>query len=509
VTSRLSLSLSVLLLATAGCASSYRQLDGPLHLYEQGDLEGAADLLMSEQYDDDRDGDRHGVLWLLETGKVLHDVGRFEESEEAFERANGRIRVKDQSPSISISEELTSLLTTQQMREFHARHWQKILLETYRSMNQLALGDLSEALVFARRSYARQADAVFEHGEEIEKRDEGTAERDVDQDEVLSQGEVQGLLAPIQTRITPAYADYANPFTSYLAAILQWADDDRTRASVDLRKTLGMVPDNEYVQRLVVELEDAQPLASPTGRVYVIFENGMAPERVETGIGIVTRNGYSSIRLPTLSYHDSPVAALEIHGAAGEPSLRTAELADVDAMVSVDFADELPGIIIRTVLSIVTKEVATKQMRDKDQGWGFAIGTLWKALTEGADLRTWRSVGSRFEIAHFDRPADGIITLNLIDRNGGTHLPAELQLPRTTLTFLLCRSVNLASLRYHIVPAGDELPDAAPPEPGPEAAPAAEPEESPVEVPHADASGTVSPPEAVTADAATEEEQQP
>ncbi len=457
---------AALALPAAGCASSYRQLDGVMQRYHSGDLDAAADYICSPEFDDDRDGSRHGVLWLLETGKILHDVGRFEESEAAFAQADERIRMQDQQADLSLSEEVAGILTTQQSRPFRARHWQKILLESYRALNQMALGDMDEALVMARRSYARQADAVFENGAEIEKRAAGAEEEGVDESEVMAQDEVQGLLAPIRSRITPAYADYANPFTSYLAAILQWADGDRTRAIVDLRKAQGMVPDNAYVSALVTELDGGLPLDAPEGRVYVIFENGMAPERIETGIFIITTNGYSSIRLPTLYYNPTPVLALEVSDASSGLNLSTAPLADVDAMVSVDFADELPGIVVRTVLSIVTKEVVTKQIRDSDQDLGFLIGSIWKAATEGADLRTWRTVGSRFEVAHFDRPADGRVHLNLLDGNGGRHLDSVVELPDTTLSFLFVRSVNLASLRVHVVEAGRPLPRAvAPPRP--------------------------------------------
>lgn len=487
--------LAVLALAlSAGCASSYRQLDGALGFYRQGDMEGAADWIQSPDFDDDRDDSKHGVLWLLETGKILHDVGRFEESEAAFVQADARIRTQDQRASMSVTEEVAGLLTTQQARTFRARHWQKILLESYRALNQLALGDLDEALVMARRSYARQADAVFDKGKEIEKREEAGGK--VDEEALMGQDQVQDLLGPVQSRITPAYADYANPFTSYLAAILQWADGDETRAIVDLQKTQGMVPDNAFVEALVTELQAGHPLATASGRVYVIFENGLAPDRIETGIAIITPNGYSSIKLPMLVYNETPVEALEMSGGAGEINLRTAPLADVDAIVSVDFADELPGIIVRTVLSIVTKEVTTKQLRDNNQDIGFLVGTFWKAMTEGADLRTWRTVGSRFEIAHFDRPADGRVRLNLLDRNGGRHLSADIELPETTLCFLLCRSVNLAGLRTHTIAAGDPLPEPA------DELPATEP----LEERAADPTNTPEPSAEPAADAAQEEE---
>jgi len=482
----------------AGCAGSYRQLDGTVELYRQGDLEAAADWIQSPEFDDEREGDRHGVLWLLETGKIMHDVGRFGESETAFEQADARIRTQEQGASMSLSEEVAGILTTQQSRTYRARHWQKILLESYRALNQLALGNLDEALVMARRSYARQADAVFDKGKEIEKREEGTKEKKVNEEELMDQDSVQELLAPVQSRITPAYANYANPFTSYLAALLQWADGDQTRAIVDMQKTQGMVPDNEFVAALVTELEGGHPLATPEGRVYVIFENGLAPERIETGIAIVTPNGYSSIRLPMLQYIDTPVVALELSDAAGDLNLRTAHLADVDAMVSVDFSDELPGIVVRTVLSIVTKEVATKQMRDSNRDLGFLVGTLWKAMTEGADLRTWRTVGSRFEVAHFDRPAGGMVRLNLLDKHGGRHLSAEIELPETTLCFLLCRSVNLASLRTHTIQAGDPLPSVRI-----EAAPT----ETPAEEPPADPTDNPESSDEPAAEAATAEKQ--
>jgi len=426
--------------------------------YRAGQVDVAADLISSGRYERQLAGARDGVIWLLEQGKILQDAGRFAASDAAFARADERMRAFDLQAEISVTGEIGGVLTTQELRSYRGRGWEKILLETYRALNQLALGELEQALVFCRRAFVRQAEAVEAHGREIERSRSAARDNGIDPGEVMGQAEVRAQLAAVETRVNPAYADYANPLASWLVALLAWIDGDATGAAVDMRKAAAMAPENGYVAELLDEIERGEPPGGESGRVYVVLENGLAPMRVEEGIGIITRNGYSALVLPALVFHPPQAAALSLGGEGGRE--RTVLLADVSAIVATDFKGQFPGIVLRTLASVVLKEVATKQVREEHEGLGFVLGSIWKAATSGADIRTWQTPGAEFQVAHCARPPDGLLVVSLIDSWGGRHLRREVALPPAPVVLVLARSVGLTSLEIHVIPIGPVTPEA-------------------------------------------------
>ena len=436
-------------LLAAGCSST-RDLEQVLDPYRAGQVERAADLISSEEFEERRSSARDGVIWLLEQGKVLQDAGRFEASERAFARADRRMRAFDHEAEISVSDEAAGLMAGAQQRAYRGRGWEKILLEVYRSLNALALGDLEEALVFSRRAFVRQGEAVAAGSDEIRAARRAARAQGVDPRAILGQERVQALDERVATRVTPAYADYANPMASFLAALLAWIDGDESGALVDLRKAAAMVPDHPTLEPLLAELEARAPASGADARVVVILEAGLAPVIAEDSVTVYSRNGWSRLALPILSFHEREIAALSVESPGA--SVRTVALADVDAIVSADFQRRLPGIVLRAVTAAILKEVATTKLRHERGDWGAVLGSVWKIATASVDTRTWRTVGAQFQIAHLERPAAGILTLAALDRNGGRHLVHEVELPESPVVILLVRCPNLLSLQSHALP---------------------------------------------------------
>lgn len=434
-----------------GCAGAAR-LDPILADYGQGRIGAAADAISSPRLDGAREGRRDGILYLLEQGKILQDAGRFEESERALEQATARMQAFADSPDVSLTGELGQLLTTPAARAYRGAPWERILAETYRALNQLALGDLSEALVHCRRAYVQQVDALARHERELESaRREGRG-KGVDVDGVLASPEMQREYERVATRVTPAYADWANPFATWLTGLLLWIDGDRTNAAVDLRKAAAMSPRNAVVEGMLEALERGEGPGSDAGRVYVIFEGGLAPVREQVGIVVLTpAAGLSTLTLPTLRYVQQGVAGLALLGADGGVLARTQELADVESIVSADFQSRLAGIVTRELLSIVAKEVGTAQLRNQTGDLGLVLGSLWKLGTAQADTRTWRSAPATVAIAAFERPADGRLRLLTLDPGGGRHLATDIEIPSAPITLVLARAPSLRGLAAHVI----------------------------------------------------------
>ena len=88
----------------------------------------------------------------------------------------------------------------------------------------------------------------------------------------------------------------------------------------------------------------------------------------------------------------------------------TGLLADMDSIIGLDFKNEMPGVITKTIASTVTKAVAAYAINNaanqqSDLGGLFAqIGTaIYQAAVNIADERTWTTLPKEFQVCRFPR----------------------------------------------------------------------------------------------------------
>jgi hypothetical protein len=453
--------LAPLTLAAAGCVSHRAEVSTLVSTYETGGFEAAAAQLETKGFRDGLESDTNGVRFQLEAGKVLQDAGRFEESFAMFERASAGLERWDLEADVSLSEEALATVWTQTSRPYRGTAHDRILLEVYQTFNALALGDLDEALVRVRRAYRRQAEAVARNGEEIASRQQSDS---AVAQEALQQPAYLALEAETRTLATEAYADFVNPVATFLQAVLLREEGSNPSALVELRKLIGIAPRNTYLPPLLEEFEASE--APVPGRYYVLFENGMAPERIEVALTFPTPNGWTRVALPKLQTHPTQVSALVVTAPATGEALVTEQLASVDSIVATDFAARLPGIVFRTMLSVAAKEGLSYAARSNDDtGLAWLATDLYRLLTSDADLRTWRTLGAEFQLAWGEAPRDGVLELAL-RTTAGEAGAVRVALPPARTTLVLVRNPRLAPIEPRVLSIG-EAPRPAAPAPGP------------------------------------------
>ena len=284
--SRLCLGLSLTLLPA--CATSPELIELVM-LHRDGAHEAALELLSEDDVRAELNGERDGLLWRLEAGKICQDAARFEESERHFRDADRRLREYDQEAVIRVGGELGALATNPAARAYRGTEYDRILLECYRAWNQLALGDLSEALVHCRRAFVRQAEAVERHARRITEEQESAESNGLRTSELIQEAKLEAAVAPSRTRVDPTYADWVNPYATWLAAVLQWIEGDYSGSEVDLRKLAGMLPSRPGVAALLSEVEGGAVAQVPgMTRVFLIHEAGSAPSRISQSVVIET-----------------------------------------------------------------------------------------------------------------------------------------------------------------------------------------------------------------------------
>jgi len=448
---RLGLPLLAAVLLSTGC-QTYQQQNKVITYWHQGDLTNAV-VEAKKQVENNATG-KDAVIWRLEQGAVLRAAGQYGDSNQAFDEAQNKIDDYALKAKVHVGAEAGALLSNQANLPYEGRSYDGIMLNTYRALNFLALGDPDKARPEIIRAYQRQQDAVEANKHRIEKAQEEAA-RSKDRatmDKAQRNDRFQSQMAGVTSNLDKVnvYADYVNPFTVYLDGLYFLANaadgSDLDRARKSLERVSSFAPDNDYVKQdlaTVTGLVNGQPLPPAT---YVIFETGCAPERGQIRIDIpiiVSKVSYVGAAFPTLKLQENYSPTLTV-SAAGT-TVNTKTVANVDGIVALDFKNELPVVITKTIAATVTKAVAVYAANQAAQQSGGDLGGLlmqigtavYEAAVNIADERTWTTLPKEFQVARIPTPADR--TLALSTPNG---LRANVTVGDGILNVVYVKSIN-------------------------------------------------------------------
>jgi hypothetical protein len=407
---------------TTGC-ETYSHKNKVIVYWREGNVPAAAKEAAKRA---DKSGDgKDSVIWHLEEGATLRALGKYQESNAAFDRAQDKMDDYAEKAKVSISRETGAFLSNQANLPYEGRTYDGIMLNTYEALNYLALGEPDRARPAMIRAYQWQQDAVAANAKRIEKaqnsvnssKDKAYIDK-AEQDPAL-QSQIQGSMKDIKG--LDAYADYVNPFTVYLDGLFFLADatdySDLERAHKSFERVAGFNGTDEYLQRefaLVDERMANKPL-SPT--TFVIFETGCAPMREQIRIDIPIFFGpvtYVGAAFPTLERQGDFQPGLNV--VASGTNYSTHEVASMDAIVAQDFKNELPVIMAKTIASTITKAIASgiaNEAASQQSDWAGILTMIatsaYQASVNIADTRTWTTLPKQFQICCFPTPPDGKI----------------------------------------------------------------------------------------------------
>ena len=446
--------LLVAVLLLSGC-QTYTEKSASLdyNFRVRGDLPGAVAEI--DKAAPKKNNDRDGILYRLEQGAILRaaalDAATPEaardllaRSNAAFDAAEKRINAYEEAARIKAGSETAAIFSNQAALPYRGRAYDKVMMNTYKALNFLQLGDHDRARVEINRAYRRQQDAVHENARRIAETQEAARKAaagsladekgrasSYDVNRAMADPKAAGAIARATATANNAaaaqpYADYVNPFSVLMDAIffsacgVDGADLERSRKSFE--RVTGMAPGNPSARK---DLADVSEGRRPAGVTYVIFETGHAPwrgqERIDIPLYVVTdRINYIGAALPRLELHANTVPALFAAGAPAEL------VSSMDSIVARDFKNEWPSILVKTLLSTAIKATvsATLQhqaLHNKDAnarliaGITGLAGAIIQFATNIADTRTWRSLPKEFHYVRVDTPRDR----RLVVQSGG------------------------------------------------------------------------------------------
>ena len=148
-----------------GC-TTYQQQNKVILYWQQGNLTNA--VAEATKMADQNAKNKDAIIWRLEQGAVLRANGQYEDSNKAFDMAQEKIDDYSQKAKVRVGHEAGALLSNQANLDYEGRAYDGIMLNTYKALNYLALGEPDKARPEIIRAYQRQQDAVEENKRRIE-----------------------------------------------------------------------------------------------------------------------------------------------------------------------------------------------------------------------------------------------------------------------------------------------------------------------------------------------------
>jgi tetratricopeptide (TPR) repeat protein len=361
------------------------------------------------------------VVCLLEEGLLLHYAGQYDSSNKVFERAE--VRTEDLYTK-SISRQAASLATSDLVLEYAPRPFEQVLINYFRALNYMFLGDEEGALVECRKA-----------SEKLARFSEDEA-RPYRQDAFLEY--VTGILYEWGGETNDAFISYRNASAAYETYRDRFGipsppdlacDIVRTAEALGFKSEAGAVPAEERA-RCTGWSADSAVAPADLAKIVVFVERGFVPPMHEIGfempilkseagragddaydfsLGISPRvhggfvcdasdvEYYLRIALP--AYPDLP----DVHGAPclylDSVEYAPAKCEDVFAIARAELDHDMPKIVAKTLARAIVKY----KMTEKAEGrWGWFAGTvlnIFTAATEEADLRSWLSLPRAIHVA--------------------------------------------------------------------------------------------------------------
>jgi hypothetical protein len=455
--------MAVIALAVVPAACGYdRKMQGVMTAWDRADW-AQASAQMQPLLDEHDDAPINGVVFHLDGGTVLRASGDLSGSVKSLDWAYEAVRpYLDEAAETKVTEEAAAVVTNQTVRTYRGTTHDRILLSTYQALNFMQMGQGERARVELNRALNWQRDAVQRNADRIAKEqaayEAAGKSKGYDASATLKD---ESFRAAMEQAYGPVWdkrasTDYEVTFTTYLRAIALLARGDASamdQARQGFKQVAGMLGDglNEPVLADVA-MADATTRGQPPPRmVYVLMETGRAPSRKELRLDIplfMQEVPYVGAAFPLLEFHDGQVTSFSVEG--GTTPLNSFTLCDLDAVVKRNFDDQLPLVIVATLVSSASKAVGTyfAQKAAGDYGWAAALGgAIYQVSMNSADLRCWLTLPKQWLAARLPRPDSGTLSVVLGD---GQRLDG-LALPDAPVSIVYLKSVRSGTRPLHCV----------------------------------------------------------
>ena len=436
--------------------SSYTQQMKPsLAAQLRGDYLSASSLIPQHQ-----PGHNSYALSYLEKGRLNFLAGRWQQSEldfsvvyqdSEYERNRAKVQLGKGLQNIG------SLVSNDSAIKYQVPAYEQSMMHSYQALNYLYLGQLESALVEIRRANLVQAHELANNKSTVYNAQQSMFESGID-DQAFNK-----IYPSMDKSIGKVKNSFQNAYTFYISGLLYESVGQDNDAYIDYKKALEIYPDNQYLQLDILRLanklnmEDDLELFSEkfkdvtlneaaiesaksgekSGYLVVFYEENLVNQKQMLSLNLPINTHDDELRFYSFSlpiYADEQYNSHPLHLNVDDTSYQSEEIVRLQSMATKHLKDQMPAIVARQALRIISKEKLRKKMNKEGGEFGNVIAAIYNVASEKADTRSWLSLPGSVQVMKL--PLDeGAHNITLDHVNGSADINIEIKANRTTMIY--------------------------------------------------------------------------
>ena len=400
------LALIALASLLAGCAGNpMRQYDGELketiQLVKNGSVKQALDMLDKNNSSKDKD-----ILYFFEKGELLTLDSNYPGGKEAWLKADEFVRAWEDSVKSDPSKvmgDVGSFLVNDKTRRYDGQDYEKVMLSANLTLSHIMQGSADLARIEMKKTYEREKLIESFREKEYDKLQDDAKTNNVTAD--IRQMKEYPMAELDTPEVNNLKNGFQNAFAHYLAGYFFEVTGETSLAEPGYRNALKLAPNSRIVQAGLKDVGRRKPGPNESDVLFVI-ESGFAPSWKSITIPIPVPRHKGGLMVTPLSF---PLLKSENTGfvpssvsVAGK-QLQVETLTNIDAMARRMLKDQMPGILLRTVIRAVLKSAVQDQAYKANVVAG-VLTNVATVATEQADDRSWRTLPERISVARATLP---------------------------------------------------------------------------------------------------------
>lgn len=388
------------------------------------------------------------ILWASQGGSLGRNCFDYSRSNLFFDKAENLYKssVDLKSGIAQARSSLGSVFINRNVNDYIGNVYEKVMINTYKGLNFMALGDFVNARIEFNRAIDRQRrakeyfEAQIEEVREENSRDKNYRKAQNKYTQKAIHDEFRDIFSGFE-----AYPDFINPFTTYISGIFFLLDRDYARARDLLKRSVAMQPKNRQI-RADFELADRLSgfYEKEKNYLWIIYESGQSMAKKEIRIDIplfifTDKVHYAGLALPKLYARASSYDFVQVEDKQSEM------IADMDSIMKVEFEKRFSLISLEATLSLIAKTYIQYELHKSSPVGGF-LGALYQGLTNRADVRSWTALPKNFQSLRVELNENPVI---IRDDKGRVISVVEVETDRDALVYI--KSSSRGDIRVHRV----------------------------------------------------------
>ena len=187
------------------------------------------------------------LLWAIQLGTAERMRQNHQQSNLHLDNSEDMLKFFDERNSFG--DIFSTTVTNDNAMPYKGTEYDGIMVNTYKALNFMAIGDMDLARVEFNRALERQRRAKIKFNREIQKRKAQLAKSNNKIAASIDDPRTQKILEEKYPNLYnfQAYPDFVNPFTTYLAGIFFNLVGDYQKSADLFKESHGMVKGNPYI----------------------------------------------------------------------------------------------------------------------------------------------------------------------------------------------------------------------------------------------------------------------